>query len=193
MIRNNKGMFLVDVLVLVAVISVLLAISIPQMAAYAVRTQNAAAVTDLRSAVQAQETLKASCGKYGISSYGPPPGPGGYGPGNTVNSLMNPVLTTYDATYEIRGIAITLSNDVTLVSNTNMFDGINDFGVSYTMIAKNNLGDSTFGVDSDSRALYRNTLIGHPNQTMYMLQSADAPSAMPGVLDFQQAMSWMAM
>jgi type IV pilus assembly protein PilA len=48
-INKNKGFTLIELLIVVAIIGILTAISIPQFAAYRARAYNSAAHTDLRA------------------------------------------------------------------------------------------------------------------------------------------------
>ena len=65
--KNMRGITLIELLVVVAFISILAAIFLPRMAVFALQADNAAAVSDLRAAVAAQETLYAAYGGYGHS------------------------------------------------------------------------------------------------------------------------------
>ncbi len=154
MMNRVRGIALIDLLVLVALISILAAIFIPQMAVFAVRSYNAAAVADLRTAAVAQETLKANFGVYGRSSSEALPGSGGYGSGTLLIGPGNPsypnILTATDDLLTLRGIAVQLSNDVYFQSDTHWEPG----STTYTMLGKHLLGDAVFAMEPESKAIY---------------------------------------
>jgi type IV pilus assembly protein PilA len=53
--KNQRGFTLIELMIVIAIIGILAAIAIPQFSAYRTRSYNAAANSDLRNAVTAQE------------------------------------------------------------------------------------------------------------------------------------------
>jgi hypothetical protein len=94
MMNRARGIALIDLLVLVALISILAAIFIPQFAAYAVRTQNAAAISDLRGAIAAEQALYVDYGGYGFQYSVNASGMGNTGAGSELFGPLSPATPT---------------------------------------------------------------------------------------------------
>jgi type II secretory pathway pseudopilin PulG len=150
--KKENGFSLVELMIIVAIVSMLGTMIVNQIVVLALRAENAAALSDLRLAAQAQETLKSACGSYGNSENNELPGMGVSGSGVVVmgpSSAENPtILSTSDEQRETHGIAIQLSNSIQLQANNNLY------GTTYTMIAKNLDGDTVYGVEAESKTLY---------------------------------------
>jgi hypothetical protein len=67
--KHEQGISLTELLVIVAFLSVLVAVFIPQFAVSSVRANNAAALADLQNAVAAEESLYVAYGGYGASAF----------------------------------------------------------------------------------------------------------------------------
>ena len=64
-IKRDKGGFtLIELMIVIAIIGILAAIAIPQFSAYRTRSFNAAAVSDLRNAMGAQEAYHVDTQEY---------------------------------------------------------------------------------------------------------------------------------
>jgi type II secretory pathway pseudopilin PulG len=182
--KNERGMSLIDLMISVAVISILGSMIVTQIAVLAVRTENAAAVSDLRLAAQAQETLKATYGGYGGSETAQLPGSGMWF-GNVVVGPGSPeypnILTMMDAEANAHGIALQLSNNVDLMASSDWP------GTTYTMVVKHLLGNTVFGLDADSKAIYMDRAFV-PVGTHLMSMECPHPTA--GVNNFMMVQNW---
>jgi hypothetical protein len=101
-----------------------------------------------------------------------------------------PALSLTDAALTARGIQIAVGNNVSIKALTNLGGAGILPSSSYAIVAKHNTGDTGYAADSDTTAVYRNVLIGAPNQTTYVLQPGDNPVSTPNVTDFTNAMNW---
>lgn len=178
MFRNNKGISLVELLVVVAMIAVLAAVAGPRLTEYTVQGSNAMAAADLRNAVAAEKAFFADWGVYASSAMGAVPGTG-----SVLNDYWNNTGriwatsingTAPRVTIPDPGFQITVSQNVGVIINTSSMGG------SYTMGSKNAMGDRCFGVDSDMKEVYWvNGVVGMP------MSSSAVPSAIAGgVSDF---------
>jgi type II secretory pathway pseudopilin PulG len=187
MMNRERGIALIDLLIVVAFISILAAIFLPQMAAVAVRTENTIAVTDLRAAAAVQETLKANFGGYGRSEAAALPG-SGYGAGAVLTGTGLPgtpnILTMTDLGGVPRGLEIQLSYGVTFIAKSDWM------GETYTMAAKNQGGDKTFAMDAETKAVYMKII---PEPIGMDVSHADAIEPSWGVLDYDIVYGWFAM
>jgi type II secretory pathway pseudopilin PulG len=169
MINRAHGIALIDLLVLVALISVLATSFIPQLAVFAVRTQNAAAISDLRNTVAAEQALYVDYGGYGVSSIGAFPASGGTGAGSQLFGPLSPATTTAmggaltmgpavgPPSKPIVGIGIAVSSGVTLRADTivNYSSPLLGYGASYVIVAKHWMGDTAYAAESEQkRSIY---------------------------------------
>jgi len=68
--RNEKGFTLIELMIVIAIIGILAAIAIPQFSAYRARSYNAAAMSDVRNLMTAQEAYFVDFDKYATAAEG---------------------------------------------------------------------------------------------------------------------------
>jgi type IV pilus assembly protein PilA len=68
--RNEKGFTLIELMIVIAIIGILAAIAIPQFSAYRARSYNAAAMSDVRNLMTAQEAYFVDFDKYATAAAG---------------------------------------------------------------------------------------------------------------------------
>jgi type II secretory pathway pseudopilin PulG len=182
--KNERGLSLIDLMISVAVISILGSMIVTQIAVFAVRTENATAVSDLRLAAQSQETLKATYGGYGRSEMAQLPG-GGIGAGVVLVGPGNPeypnILTMMDAEYNVHGILLQLSSGVGFIAKNDIY------GTTYTMAVKHGLGNTVFALDADSKAIYMDKTSAPVGMQLVGMECLN-PTA--GINDFLMVQNW---
>ncbi len=157
---GEQGFTLIELLIVVAIIGILAAIAIPQFAQYRLRAFNASAMSDVRNTRTAEEAVFATFQDYGRTDPGAPvvlPGAGAFGAGAVIEGPMGPATTlvaggllTTMAGVPLApvGVGIGVGNLVSLVANTDAA------GASYTAAANHQNGNTAYGADSDSTALF---------------------------------------
>jgi len=182
MLRNNRGLSYVELLVVVFMFIVIAALVVPQVIAYGENSANATAAADLRSARVAEEAFFANWEVYASSAIGGGSGMAGrsfnnFGTGsNSTGQIWAASIngTAPSSTIPAPGFQVNVSQNVGLEINTSPMGGS-----SYTMVSKNASGDRCFGMDSDVREVYWVNGVGS-------MQSAGgaAPNAIAGANDF---------
>lgn len=188
---RQKGFTLIELLVVIAIIAILAAIAIPQFAKYRMRAFNSAAESDLRNLATAEEALFADNMIYGITEANNTlPGSGSTGGNGAVVLGPSPAATetqqgalitaTIPGANQNVGIGIAVSNNVDIQANTPSNDLSN-----YVAFAHHNQGDTVYGKDSDSTAIYRCQAEAFAGDTPGQLPgNVTYPSPQPNVDDF---------
>ncbi len=175
-IKTSKGFTLIELLIVIAIIAILAAIAIPQFSQYRMRGFNTSAESDIRNWKTTEEAGNSSYFSYMNSANGvipaaaPAMGPGSFniGPMTAATTatagsyLQTPFVTTRTpAIVTVMGaIGIGVGNNVTISAENAASATDPNISDRAIVVSKHFEGDTAYGVDTDSTALYwcRNAL-----------------------------------
>jgi prepilin-type N-terminal cleavage/methylation domain-containing protein len=181
---SQKGFTLIELMIVVAILGILVAIAMPSFAAYRLKGLNASAHSDIRNLITFEAAFFSDWDRFAISEAAAVgAGSGGTGAGALLTgpSGTNNAIITATARGAPRDLQIALGNGINLVASTG---GADDS--SYTCIAKHIMGNTAYGVDSDSAAVYAD-ITTWPSGTA--IAAGNEPASTPGD-DFTGVGNW---
>ncbi|TAL22331.1 MAG: prepilin-type N-terminal cleavage/methylation domain-containing protein [Nitrospirae bacterium] len=172
-VREDRGFTLVELLIVVAIIGILAAIAIPQFGAYRRRGYNSAAISDMRNTRTTQEAMMADFQDYGASHSATSTYNNTAEIAGSSNNVGTLFLSTARTTTAVQQVS--LSRGVTIIADPLEANSLNG---TYLGKGVNATGDTVYGVDSDTTAIYRSncTVAGTCGAADLLKVPADAAS-----------------
>jgi len=161
-LRKQEGFTLIELLIVVAIIGILAAIAIPQFAAYRMKGFNSAALSDVKNAKTAEESLFADNQTYGWSESAVANLPAAVGTGGTGALLTGPsapaTATTAGSCIAglhgagagvVAAMGVGVSNGVILAASTTAVVS----APAFVLVAKHTQGNRVYAAESADTAV----------------------------------------
>ena len=150
--KGQGGFTLVELMIVVAIIGILAAVAIPQFAQYRIRGFNSSALSDIRNLTTAQEAFFADWQRYAVT-YDADGGTAFTAITTDGDLLEGPstgdMLLAQWARSAHQDLPLAIGNGVVAQAD------VDANAASYVAISKHLQGNTMYGADSDSTAIYR--------------------------------------